>query len=111
MASGRLSSLAAWSGLIAGVVAWGVHHQVLSDYLHFDCVRDERGMGLALGFGAALLAISGGVVSLRAWRAAPAQDLGARRFIAQLSTMAALLFLFAIILQTAATWILPGCGA
>jgi hypothetical protein len=109
MADAGTSRISPWSGLIAGAIAWSAQHQLLADWLHFDCVRDERALGLITGLAAAALAAGGAAVSLRATRQPDRDDLGARRFIGMLSAMAAGTFLFAIVLQTLAAFLLPGC--
>jgi hypothetical protein len=110
MRSDRLSRLAPWSGLLAGALAWSVQHQVLSDLLHFSCSYVRPATGLAIGAAAALIATAGGWVSWReAHRCAYQQDLGARRFIAHVGVLAAVFFLLAVMLQTAAAWIVPAC--
>jgi len=111
MADERLARLAPWSGLVAGAIAASAQQQILADLLHYACAPDMRRIGLAIGVAAALLAIGGGLVSLRARRDGPElRDLGARRFVAELGVLAAVLFLFAIALQTAAAWLVPPCA-
>jgi hypothetical protein len=111
MGSVRLERLMPWSGLVAGAIALGLQQQVLADLLHYACT-DERRVGLAIGAGAALLTIAGGALSYRALRASGATlDIGARRFVAKLSLIAAAFFLFAIALQTAAAVLAPPCAS
>jgi hypothetical protein len=111
MASARIERLMPWGGLVAGALALALQQQILADLLHYVCT-DERALGLAIGAGAALLTIAGGAASYRAMRASSATlDIGARRFVAKLSLIAAAFFLFAIALQTAAAVLAPPCGA
>jgi hypothetical protein len=111
MASGLLARAMPWGGLVAGAVAVGVQQQFLADLLHWSC-RDERAIGLAVGIGAALLTIVGGLASWRALRAERTMPgLEPRRFVAHVGVAAAAFFLFAIVLQTLAAWLAPQCGS
>ena len=114
MALNRLhsSKLAPWSGLVAGMVAEIVHHQLLSDMLRFDCRLGGASAGLAVGIPALLLIAAGVALS---WASARGGDPEAphvqtRRFIAQVSTMMGGLLAIAIIWQTMATMIVPACA-
>jgi hypothetical protein len=100
--------VAPWSGFIAAPLGWALHQQVLADMLHFNCHLGGAAAGL-LGFAiAGALIVTGGWLS---WRARGEERAAPRWFVATLGTMAAALFGFAIVLQTIATLILPGCGA
>lgn len=114
MAVSRLhsSKLAPWSGLVAGMLAEMVHHQVLSDMLRYDCRLGGSTAGLAVGIPALLLIAAGIAIS---WASVRGGDPGAphhqtRRFIAQVSTMMATLLAIAIVWQTMATMIVPACA-
>jgi len=100
------SELLPWAGLIAGMAAAGVQHQLLSDALHFDCDFDRY--GLPVGTAALALIALGGWLSWRALRRHP-QPGSARRLVAQMSVMAAALFAVMVAWQTMATLMLPGC--
>jgi hypothetical protein len=111
MASGRLARAMPWGGLIAGAAALGLQQQFLADLLHWSC-RDERWLGLAVGIGAAVLTLLGGLASYRALRAMrDVAGIEPRRFVARIALAAALFFLFAIVLQTLAAWFAPQCGS
>ena len=106
------SKLAPWAGLIAGMVAEIVHHQLLSDMLRYDCRLGGAAAGLAVGIPALLLIAAGVAVS---WASARGGDPDAahaqtRRFIAQVSTMMGGLLAVAISWQTMATMIVPACA-
>ena len=111
MAEGRLSRLAPWGGLIAGVLAWSVQQQFLADVLHYGCPPAQRWIGIVSGCIAAAVVIAGGLVSLcaSAWRARG--DLGARTFIARISVVAAAFFLIAVVMTTAATLLVRPCSS
>ena len=98
---------APWSGFVAGPLAWALHQQVLADMLHFNCHLGGAAAGLSGFVLAGALIVAGGWIS---WRARGDESAAPRWFIATLATMAAAVFGFAIVLQTLATLILPGCG-
>lgn len=98
--------LAPWAGFVAGPLCWALHQQGLSGMLHFNCHLGSPVKGLVSFVVFAIVLVASGIVS---WRARG--DAQLTRFIAGLSALSAALFLFAIVLQTAATLILPGCGA
>ena len=107
----RLSGIAPWSGLIGAGLGFALHHQVLSDALHFDCNATAGGTGVVMGLVALAVVSAGGLVS---WRALPAADTTSpattlRRFIVHMSVMAALLAALGIVLLMLAGAILPGC--
>jgi hypothetical protein len=103
------SRAAPWAGLIAGALGWTLHQQVLADMLHFDCHLGSAAAGLLALLSVGALILAGAWVSLASRSASAATP--ARRFVASLSVMAAAIFFFAVLLQTLATVILPGCGA
>jgi hypothetical protein len=103
------SRAAPWAGLIAGALGWTLHQQVLADMLHFDCHLGSAAAGLLALLGVGALIVAGAWVSLSSRRASGATP--ARQFVASLSVMAAAIFFFAVLLQTLATTILPGCAA
>jgi len=107
----RLSGIAPWSGLIGAGMGFALHHQVLSDALHFDCNDTAGGAGIVTGLVALIVVFGGGLVS---WRALPAADATSPaatlpRFIGHMSVMAALLATLGIALLMLAGAILPGC--
>jgi membrane associated rhomboid family serine protease len=114
MAVSRLqrSRIAPWSGLIAGMLAEIVHHQLLSDMLRFDCRLGGASAGLAVGIPALALIALGIAMSWAAVRGADpdAPHSETRRFIAQVSGMMGGLLAIAIVWQTMATMIVPACA-
>jgi hypothetical protein len=107
----RLSGIAPWSGLIAAGAGWGLHQQLVTDALHFDCSATADGRGIALGLVALAIVVGGAFVS---WRALPAADAASaedsmRRFIAHLSLMAAVLATLGLGFHILAGALLPGC--
>jgi hypothetical protein len=107
----RLAGIAPWSGLIAAGLAWGLHHQVVTDGLHFDCRATADGTAIAVGVVALLIVVAGAFAS---WRALPGTDpdsepLSLRRFIVHVSLMAGLLAMFGLGLNLLASALLPGC--
>ena len=107
--SGRpdFGELRPWAGLIASMLAAGGQHQLVSDGLHFDCRFGDG--NLAVGIVALLLIVVGAWISWRALRAHPEPE-SARRFVAQMSLMAAALFALLVLWQTMAGLILPSCA-
>jgi hypothetical protein len=101
--------LAPWAGLIAGALGWSLHQQVLADMLHFDCHLGSPTAGVI-----ALLLVGALMTAGAWWSLLSRKAIGvtpARQFVGTLSVMAAAIFFFAVLLQTLATTILPGCGA
>jgi len=105
----RWSRIAPWMALIAAPLAWAIHQQVLSDMLHFNCHLGSAQAGLIMAVLAIALLLGAGFVSWRARRDEGASE--GRYFIAVIGTVFTGVSLFAILLQTLATLILPGCGA
>ena len=93
MAVNRLhgSKLAPWAALIAGMVAYGVHHQLLSDMLRFDCRLGGSNAGLAVGIPGALLIAVGTWISWASTRGGDRERAHdqTRRFIAHVAIMLA----------------------
>jgi hypothetical protein len=102
----NLLELKPWAGLIAGMLGAGLQHQLVSDGMHFDC--RYGGTDIAVGVGALVLIALGALASWSALRAHPDKD-STRRFVAQMSLMAAGLFTVMVSWQTMAGVILPAC--
>jgi hypothetical protein len=107
----RFAGVAPWSALIAAGTAWALHHQGMSDALHFDCNATTDWVDFAWGVVALAVVVAGALAS---WRTLPRADLSApaaayRRFVVHLGLMAAALAMLAIGLQMVAGAILPGC--
>jgi hypothetical protein len=107
----RQSSLAPWAGVFLGAGAWFAHHQATSNTVYWNC---EVGgplftglLGLVFGF----VALAGGWISWQA-RAAPPSSVDRpepRNFGGVIGAGSAILFTFAILLQTLSGFIVPAC--
>jgi len=94
---------------MAAAGGWGLHHQVVSDSLHFDCHATAGVRGIGWGVVALLIVAAGALAS---WRALPNEEAKPnplRRFIVHLSLMAAMLATLGIAFQVLAAAIVPGC--
>lgn len=98
-------SLAPWCGLIAGALIWSLHQQWASDALHFHCGPRHNLLAGVVGLVAALMVAIGGLVS---WRSS-LETTALRRFVGQMGTLAATLFVLAILMQTMAAFTVPAC--
>jgi hypothetical protein len=110
-----MSKLAPWAGWILGILGWVLSDQIGSDLAQTDCTLADPPLMLLIGSCGAALAILGGLVSARVWRRMRGDIeqpyAGARRFVAATGTLAAGIFLLAIVFQTAASLIIPQCHA
>lgn len=102
-------NLIPWAGIIAGVLGWGLSHQIGSNSVFDDCTARGGGFVLLVGAVALLLTILGGLISLGVWRSVTKSN--PRRFVGLLSALLALLAAFAVALQSIAGLILPACAA
>ena len=107
----RLVGLAPWAALAGAGAGWFLHHQVVSDALHFGCHPQAIGLDLAWGAVAVGLVVAGAIVSVRTLpaRDAASAEAALRRFIVHLGLMATGLATLAIVLGVAAGFLLPGC--
>lgn len=99
----------AWAGLYVGALAWGVHHQVGSDLVYFDCTRFGPALVIGLGLACAAVALGGGWVSWSARAGLVAPHSAGLRFGALMSALGATLFALVILAQTAAGLFFGGC--
>ena len=106
MKTPNVAELKPWAGLIAGMGAAGLQHQLVSDSMHFDC--RYGGYNLLVGLAALLLIAVGGLVSWSSMRAHPDPE-STRRFVACMSVMAAVLFALMVLWGIMAGAILPAC--
>ena len=102
----NFAELKPWAGLIAGMGGAGLQHQLVSDSMHFDCRYGDY--DFFIGVGALVVIVGGALVSWSAVRADPAPD-STRRFVAQMSLMAAVLFTLMVVWGIMAGAILPAC--
>lgn len=100
-----------WAGLILAGTGWALEHQIGSDLSFSDCAANGPLQTGLLGLAALALAVVGALLSWRAWRGGGGDDKEGRSFVAMICMLAALLFGVAIILGTAAAFILPPCFA
>ena len=111
--SGRGKSwglLLPWAGLILAGTGWALEHQTGSNLSFSDCRSNGPLFTGLLGLAVLVVAIVGAWLSWSVWR--ERRDLGeGRSFVALVCFMAALLLAIAIVLQTAAAFILPDCFA
>ena len=107
--------LVPWAGWIGGGLGWALSDQIGSDLVQLNCAAADPLLMAAIGMAGALLAIGGGLLSFRHWRASGADTsrdhAGSRRFLALVSSMAAGIFLLAIVFQTMSSFIIPRCHA
>jgi hypothetical protein len=98
------ADLKPWAGMIAGMGAAGLQHQLVSDSLHFDCHYGNA--DLPVGIAALLVIVIGAIVSWSSLRMQPGPT---RRFVAHMSLMAAVLFALMVLWGLMAGVILPAC--
>jgi Mg2+/citrate symporter len=124
-------ALQPWAGLFGGVGGWVLHHQLISDALHFDCRSGNAvttaiagvvvilAIALAAGWSWSVLRKREGDKNTNALQDDEALSTHARQeqqrtadsraFAARLSLMAAALFALLVGVQTMAGLLLPGC--
>ena len=102
--------LAAWTGLWGAALLWATNLEVGQIAPAIDCTRQFRGSAL-MSAGFTVLALLAALIS---WRVARTRLAGfgspqTLRFDARLSALGALVFAFALALQTMASLVLTGC--
>jgi hypothetical protein len=108
MAGVTRRSLLPWAGVLGGATGWFVSQQSGSSMVFAHCA-DDRGLGVGLlGLLGIALAIGGGLLSYRSWRAEHEAESG-RQFVGLLGMLIAALFAFPIAMQTVAAFLVPGC--
>jgi len=95
-----------WAGLIGAALGWALDHQVGGDGIFFQCGRGMLWTTI-VGVLCLLLTLASGFASFRLWRSG--EETAARRFVALLGVLFALLLAVAIILPTIAGFIMPEC--
>jgi hypothetical protein len=101
-----LMELWPWAGLIGAALGWALDHQVGGDGIFFQCDRGAAWTTI-VGVLCLLLTAASGFASFRLWRGD--RETPARRFIALLGVLFAVLLAIAIALPTIAAIILPAC--
>jgi hypothetical protein len=102
--------LAVWSGLWAPALLWAANMQLGQVLPYIDCAREIRSSALT-SIAATILTLLAGYVSWRSVRP-PSTGFGSPstlRFAGNLSALSALIFAFALIMQTTASLVLTGC--
>jgi hypothetical protein len=101
-----LMELWPWAGLIGAGLAWALDHQIGGDGIFYNC-----GSGAVLttivGLLCLVITAASGFASFRLWRSG--EETAARRFVALLGAMFAVLLAIAIVLSTIAGFIIPEC--
>jgi hypothetical protein len=97
-----------WAGLLGGGFGWFLTQQVGSNQIFDNCGSADPLFVLFIGLAGLVMAGGGAWLALPVWRG-PGAAHGARRFIAITGIGMAALFALAIILQTAASLIIPRC--
>ncbi len=95
-----------WAGIIGAGAAWILDHQVGSDATFYQCGAGST-VTIIVGIVALAVTVVSGIASFRLWRGSVETD--ARRFIALVGWLFAILLGLAILLSTAAALIIPEC--
>ena len=95
-----------WAGMAGAGLAWGLDHQIGGDGIFYAC---GRGVVWTTVVGIICLIVTGacGFASFRLWGSGA--ETSARRFVALLGFLFALLLALAILLPTIAGFIMPEC--
>ena len=101
-----LMKLWPWAGLIGAALGWALDHQIGSDGIFYNCGGGPV-LTTIVGVLCLLLTLASGFASFRLWRSG--EETPARRFVALLGVLFALLLAIAIILPTIAGFIMPEC--
>ncbi|HEX3429486.1 MAG TPA: hypothetical protein VHT03_01255 [Rhizomicrobium sp.] len=116
MKPARVTAHLAGAGLFAGGIAWALHQQLQYVLAAMFCGHSRPSPLWSVSVAAVVIVAVGAALSWLAVRSfaaekeAEAEDaFRARRFVAKVAIMGALLFLFAIMLQAAAIFYLPLC--
>jgi hypothetical protein len=96
-----------WAAMLGSGLAWILAHQVGSDATFYECDNGSAAT-LIVGVIALLATAASGIASFRLWRRGGETE--ARRFIALVGWLFAILLGLAILLQTLAGLIIPECA-
>jgi hypothetical protein len=97
-----------WAGLLGGGFGWFLTQQVGSNQIFDNCASADPMLVLVIGLAGLIMAAGGAWLTLPVLRERKAAQ-GPPRFIAIIGIAMAALFTVAIILQTAASIIIPRC--
>jgi len=95
-----------WAGLAGAALAWALDHQIGSDGTFYNCAVGSS-LTIAVGIVTLGIAMASGFASFRLWDGE--RETSARRFIALMGWLFAILLGLAILLSTTAAFILPAC--
>jgi cytochrome b subunit of formate dehydrogenase len=116
MKAARITAHLAGAGLFAGATAWALHQQTEYVIAAMVCNSGAILPMWTISAAALLILVTGAILSWLAIRSFAAEKqieahdrFRARRFLASVAMMGALLFLFALVLQIAAVLYLPVC--
>lgn len=98
-----------WLGLIGGAFGWAATHQIGSYAVFDDCRVGTPAFVVGICLAGLLVALLGGLASFAIWRRGGAET-KARRFVGGIGALLALLASFALVMQAAASLILPLCA-
>lgn len=101
-----LMELWPWAGLLGAGIAWALDHQIGSDGISYRCASGAV-LTTIVGVICLIVTAACGFASFRLWRSHA--ETAARRFVALLGWLFALLLGLAILLPTIAGFILPEC--
>jgi hypothetical protein len=103
--------LAPWAGVTVAPAAWFVQQQGLGQLTYFACGTAGPWTVVLSGLAALAATLAAGLWSLSAWRDGEAKpEFDVRRFVALGSVMAAGLFALAVVFQSLAGLLIPGCA-
>lgn len=102
-----------WAGLLAGPLAWAASTQLNYALVEWQCQHKLHVIPFA-ALALAILALSGGALSWRAWRRGgasfkPEREAGTERFVATIGMLIAALFALVIAMQGSASLVLDEC--
>jgi hypothetical protein len=103
-----LMELWPWAGLIGAALGWALDHQIGGDGVFYHC-NGGAVLTTIVGVICLLITAASGFASFRLWRSG--LETPARRFVALLGVMFAVLLAMAILLPTIAGFIMPECLA
>jgi hypothetical protein len=108
-ASRIVSNLLLWAGLWVAPLVWAVNMQLGQILPYADC-NSQLHTSAVVSLIGAMIAVLSGLASWRSARTSAAHALGeTASFAGTLSSLAALVFTFALVMQGIASMVLTGC--